>query len=286
MTNCLIDKDIKVGGKLWLKNMKFIIQENFRKIRLNWKNQNELKIQELFETRQMLIQNNQDMTENDEQISEQIYQKNRSLIIEQIGAMSDSSNNLSRIKMWKIKQKVCPRYEVDIPVAKIDSLGNLISNQDQLKTLYVDTYTYRLRHRNMKPNFAHLKSLKDNLFEERVKLSKLRKSSPWNEDNLMKVLKSLKTKKCMDPVGLINELFKPSVAGRDVLKSLLIMSNKSKEEIEIPNFLELTNISSIFKNRGSRNDQGKFVQTPTNVIWLRRLTQAKGIGLNSSKGTK
>ena len=32
------------------------------------------------------------------------------------------------------------------------------------------------------------------------------------------------------------------------------MSNKAKDECEIPAFLELTNISSIFKNRGSKND--------------------------------
>ena len=50
--------------------------------------------------------------------------------------------NLSRINMWKVKQKVCPRYEVDLPVAKVDSLGNLISNQDELKSkLVVGTRT-------------------------------------------------------------------------------------------------------------------------------------------------
>ena len=70
----------------------------------------------------------------------------------------------------------------------------------------------------------------------------------------MKVLKSLKTKKTMDPVGLINELFKPPVAGRDVINSLLILSNKVRDEIEIPEFLELTDISSIYKNKGSKND--------------------------------
>ena len=254
LTNCLIDRDVISGSKLWLKNMKFIIHENSRKIRLNWKNKNELKIQELFEARKKLIQNNQKMTEIDEQIAEQIFQKNRSLIIEQVSEMRDASNNLSRIKMWKVKQKVCPRYDVDLPVAKVDSLGNLISNQDELKSLYVDTYRYRLRHRDMKPNFAYLKDLKNNLFEERVKLSKLRKSGCWDEDSLMKVLKSLKTKKTMDPVGLINELFKPPVAGRDVINSLLILSNKVRDEIEIPEFLELTDISSIYKNKGSKND--------------------------------
>ena len=47
---------------------------------------------------------------------------------------------------------------------------------------------------------------------------------------------------------MINELFKPSVAGKEVFNSLLVLSNKSKYECEIPNFIELTNISSIYKN--------------------------------------
>ena len=55
LTQSLIGKDIRVGGKLWLKNMEFIIHANFRKIRLNYKNQNDVKIQELFEKRNELI---------------------------------------------------------------------------------------------------------------------------------------------------------------------------------------------------------------------------------------
>ena len=37
LTSCLINKDIRVGGKLWLKNMKFLIHANFKKKRLNGK---------------------------------------------------------------------------------------------------------------------------------------------------------------------------------------------------------------------------------------------------------
>ena len=139
-------------------------------------------------------------------------------------------------------------------MAKVDSQGNLISNHEELKTLYVDTYKHRLRHRNMNANFHYLKELKENLFEERIKLSKMRKSPCWREDDLIKVLKSLKSKKSADPVGLINELFKPGVAGSDVISSLLLLSNKVKYECEIPDFVQLTNISSIYKRRGSKND--------------------------------
>ena len=194
------------------------------------------------------------MNANDALIADMIFEKNRALIIGQISGMSDPSGNLSQLNMWKVKQKVCPKFDIDPPVAKVDSQGNLISNHEELKTLYVDTYKHRLRHRNMNANFHYLKELKENLFEERIKLSKMRKSPCWREDDLIKVLKSLKSKKSADPVGLINELFKPGVAGSDVISSLLLLSNKVKYECEIPDFVQLTNISSIYKRRGSKND--------------------------------
>ena len=171
--------------------------------------------------------------------------------------MSDTSNNLAKVKMWRIKQKICPRYEFTPPVAKMDASGNLVTNQNELKQLYVTTYKHRLRHREMKTTLSYLKDLKNYLFEERFELSKLRISKGWSEENLLKVLNSLKVRKCTDPVGFINELFKPSVAGQDVTNSLLIMSNMIKDNCDIPDFLQLTNISSIYKSRGSKSDLDK-----------------------------
>ena len=127
-------------------------------------------------------------------------------------------------------------------------------NKAELKSLYVDTYKHCLRHRDMKPSFSYLRELKDYLFEDGVELSKLRKTPSWTEEDLWKVQKSLKLRKYADPVGLINELFKPGVAGCDLIKSLILLSNKSKDECEIPDFVQLSNITSIYKNRGSKSD--------------------------------
>ena len=81
----------------------------------------------------------------------------------------------------------------------------------------------------------------------------------------MKVMKQLKTKKATDPVGLVSELFKPGVAGPDLMKSTLTLCNMMKEECKIPEFVELANITSIFKNRGCKmdlnNDRGIFSVT-------------------------
>ena len=179
--------------------------------------------------------------------------------------MADIEGNMSRIKMWKIKQKVCPKYETSDPVAKMDKNGNLICDKSGIKKLYVEVYKERLSHRQVQEEYKTLKMNKEFLFELRLKLSKTRKSDDWNLYDLNKVLRNLKTKKAADPVGLVNELFRPGVAGSDLVKSTLMICNMMKSEIRIPKFAELANITSIYKQKGSKldlnNDRGVFSVT-------------------------
>ena len=67
------------------------------------------------------------------------------------------------------------------------------------------------------------------------------------------VLKYLKKNKSRDPLDLANELFLPNVAGHDLKVAVLRLVNKIKEKQEYPEALEVCNISSIYKNKGSRN---------------------------------
>ena len=173
--------------------------------------------------------------------------------------------------MWKVKQKVCPKQDVSYPIAKLNSNGDLVSNKSELMTLYVNTYKDRLRHRLIKPDYAQLKDLKDGLFDLRLKLATLRTTRSWTETDLLKVTKQLKCNKAADPKGLVCELFKPGVAGSDLFQSLLMLCNMVKDECQIPAFMEWTNISSIFKNKGLKtdlnNDRGVFnVMTVRTVI--------------------
>ena len=205
----------------------------------------------------------------EEEISNKIFERNRIMIIEQVGGMVDTASNLSRVRMWKIKQKVCPKTDISYPVAV--AVVDLITNKADLKNLYVRTYKERLRHREIRPDYAQLKDLKNGLFEIRNKLSKIRKTESWSQNELSKVLEQLKTNKAADPKGLISEIFKPGVAGADLTQSLLILCNKVKEECQLPAFLEWTNISSIYKNKGVKtdlnNDRGVFnVMTVRSII--------------------
>ena len=111
-----------------------------------------------------------DRPASDKDIANQIFERNRKLIVDQVCEMSDITCSFSRVKMWQVKQKVCPKIEPVYPVAKLNKNGDLVSNRTELKTLYSETYSERLRHRTIKPVYSQLKQLKENLFDLRLKL--------------------------------------------------------------------------------------------------------------------
>ena len=114
----------------------------------------------------------------------------------------------------------------------------------------------------MKEELKWFRDLKEELCQERIKLSKLTKTKPLNLEDLDNVLKTLKKNKCRDPHGIINELFKPWVIGKNLKTSLLTLLNKVKTEISFPEFMQMVNIVSIYKGKGEKadlqNDRGIF----------------------------
>ena len=139
-------------------------------------------------------------------------------------------------------------------MGKKDRKGNIITNHEGLKHLYLQTYVNRLRNRPIKPDFEEIRRLKMELFELRLKLSKNTKSQPWNLEHLEKAIKGLKNEKARDPNGLINEIFKEGVAGKDFKLSLLAFFNRIREKSFIPDFVELADVATIYKGKGEKCD--------------------------------
>ena len=115
--------------------------------------------------------------------------------------------------------------------------------------MYLDTYSDRLSHRKMKPEFEDILHLKNKLWKMRLELCSEVKTKKWNEKNLNTVLKKLKNNKTRDPHGLVNEIFKPRVAGDQLKCTLLSLMNGTKSESIVPTPLRLANISSIWKRK-------------------------------------
>ena len=100
----------------------------------------------------------------------------------------------------------------------------------------------------------HIKDAKEILCEKLLKLAKSEKTPPWKMKDLDEVLKNLKKDKSRDPMGLANEIFRPEVAGDDLKLAILKLMNRIKDEQIYPKSLEICNISSIWKRKGSRNE--------------------------------
>ena len=115
--------------------------------------------------------------------------------------------------------------------------------------------------------------MKTELFNLRLDLAKRRKSQTCTLTHLEAAIKYLKKDKARDPNGLINELFKDDVAGKDFKISLLSLLNKIREENFIPDFVQLADVATIYKGNGEKcdlkNDRGIFLVTVFRSILMR-----------------
>ena len=117
--------------------------------------------------------------------------------------------------------------------------------------------------------------LKNELWKYRLSSLKGKVTNPWTINNLEKALNSLKNNQARDPMGLINELFKPGILGEQMKFATLSLMNDIKQSLVIPKQMKLSNITSIWKKKGSRmdmsNERGIFVLTAVRKI-LDKLT--------------
>ena len=139
--------------------------------------------------------------------------------------------------LWKLKKETFPKVSPSLPAVKQDINGRLISGQKKLQKLYSDVFTHRLRHRpTINEDYEELHDLQSELLQKRMMASKHVQTPDWTEDDVVKVLRSLKRGKAKDPHYMINELFMPPVAGPDLVKSVTKMMNIIKTETYLSNF--------------------------------------------------
>ena len=81
--------------------------------------------------------------------------------------------------------------------------------------------------------------IQEKLFQKRLGSASKITTPPWTMGELDKVLSSLKTGKSCDPSGLISDIFKPPICGTDLKISILVLLNKTKETLLIPQFLPI-----------------------------------------------
>ena len=136
----------------------------------------------------------------------------------------------------------------------MDEHGHLVTSEEKLNDLYVETYKNRLSHNVIKDGLEEHQEMREELFNLRLDETKHNKSKPWTMNQLIKVLSSLKKGKSRDPLDLINEIFRPEVAGSDLKLALLKIVNKIKRDQKFPILLKYGDITSVYKGKGQKAD--------------------------------
>ena len=111
------------------------------------------------------------------------------------------------------------------PIAKKDKYGNVITNQGALKDLYLETYTERLKHRQIKEESEDIFKLKSLLWKKRLSILKTVETRPWTPNDLGKLIKKLKRNLSIDPNNMINEKNLPAAMGSNLKSGLLKLIN-------------------------------------------------------------
>ena len=133
-------------------------------------------------------------------------------------------------------------------------------------------FEHRMRKRIIHKDFEEVAKMNEILFEERIKEAKTNVSPPFSSEQLDKVLNDLKIGKCKDTNNYIFELFKDWVIGKDLRISLLVMFNKMKSEMKIPEILRKANITILHKKKDKldlNNWRGIFVTSVLRAILMK-----------------
>ena len=184
-----------------------------------------------------IVQTDKEIDELEENIAPKTEYQYNKIVRETLGVVTGEDGKFNGNGLWKQTKHIFPTNRAPNVMALEDKKGNLITNYSAIRTLALNTITERLRKR---PIHTHLKSIekaKTRLTQMRLRIVSRWKSGPWGMKDMQIAIKSMKNNKCRDALGLINELFKPGVAGPMFSMSLLNMLNKTKDQIEIPQIM-------------------------------------------------
>ena len=291
------DLPFEIQSKKWFKTFNSILHKCFRKVRIVNNKKKEMTASQNLMRERITLKNNvksdtidEDMKEKilqriqeiEKEIGDEVAEENVKEIVDTIKSLGGDEVSLGgdgRKQMWKILKRKYPKNLRSVPVGKKDGKGNIITNHEGLKQLYLKTYIHRLRNRPIKSDFEELKQMKTDLFYLRLKLAASQKSKAWEMKDLEKVLNGLKMDKARDPNGWANDIFKEGVAGRDLKKSMLNFFNKMRNENYIPDFMRLADVVTIYKGKGEKssleNDRGIFLVTTFRSILMRLIYEDK-----------
>ena len=103
------------------------------------------------------------LAELEAEISDSCQDENRRKVVDNLLDLDGNNGNLNQQGVWKMKKKLFPKVKSSIPVGKKNLKEQLITNPEELKDLYLETFKFRLRHRKAKPDVEFILYRKEDM---------------------------------------------------------------------------------------------------------------------------
>ena len=195
-------------------------------------------------------------------------------LVKVLGSLETDHGSTNNTNVWKEMKKAFPKKVKLVPTGVQNIEGKVITNPNEKKGVILNHFMHIMRKRPVKEELKEVLNVNDEKFRIRIEMAKKKKSTPITLEELNRALKSLKTGKSRDPQSLVSELFKDGVIGTDLKNSLLMMFNKVKDEIYLPECFRTAQITMIHKkkcNLDLNNWRGIFVTSVLRTILMKIL---------------
>jgi len=268
-----VEESVEIQFKRWKRLFDKSIHACFSKIRIK-EDKKKSKIDELMDLKRSLIkkrkqnESENEIVELENEISEEVAKKEYEKIEKVIGNMDEEPN----INMWSELRKAFPKKGQPLPTGVMNVKGKVITNPEEKKQVTQKHFQNRMRKRTVMKEVKENIDLNEKVFKMRVNEATQLKSPDFNMDELESVFKSLKSGKSRDPENYVNELFTENVMGSDLKKSILLMMNKIKQQMNVPEVLRTASITIIHKRKCKldlNNWRGIFVTSAIRGILMK-----------------
>ena len=256
-----MNKPLEVVTNKFLKRLKGFVHKCFKKVKIIDKPDDELE--ELFNKRRVLrnqsdYESQTKLEELNDELATKYSDKMSKTILEEIKGISKSDEGgINSGKLWKLKKKLMPRSQ-DPPTAMVNTEGKLLTDKDDIMKEAVNHYKNVFKDKEISPELKEYKIEREELCKKRLKETKQNVTSDWTVANVKLVLSNLKTGKSKDPYDIPNELLRPDVAGEDLVIAITDLMNRIKNELSIPEMLNVCNVTNLYKNKGERTNYNSY----------------------------
>ena len=239
-----------------IKRIKGFTHASFKKVRIT--NTSDKVLEALYYKRNILrskddIKSKDELDKVEEELASKYSEKMYSKMKAQLKGCTDSEEGgFNTGALWKLKKKLSPRH-TEPPTAMKDSNGKILTDAKDIQNEAMKHYQNVFTDKQIDKEYEQYRKEREALCMKRLEECSKIKTLDWSVNDVTSALKCLKRGKSKDPYDLPNELFKPDVAGTNLILAITKLMNRIKSELIFPTPLNVANVTNLYKNRGEKN---------------------------------